>query len=84
MTCSITSSTILFSAIIGLAAVYTELYSLPKKIFHEVSPFLLLIAKKFPSKSLANKKSLKDVYESSSQSLSMIRPNEILNIEVAK
>ena len=30
------------------------------------------------------KKSLKDVYESSSQSLSMIRPNEILNIEVAK
>ena len=30
------------------------------------------------------KKSLKDVYESTSQSLSMIRPNEILNIEVAK
>ena len=52
---------ILFFATNGLAVVYTELYSLPKKIFHEVSPFLLLIAKKFPSKSLANIKFLKDV-----------------------
>ena len=52
---------ILSFAIIGLAVVYTELFSLPKITFHKVSPFLLSIAKKFPSKSLANTKFLKDV-----------------------
>ena len=52
---------ILLLAIIGLAVVYTELYSLPKNTFHKLSPFLLSIAKKLPSKSLTNMKFLKEV-----------------------
>ena len=56
----------------------SDIYNLSQSFNQELDEHLSLTS------SILLKKSLKDVYESSSQSLSMIRPNEILNIEVAK
>ena len=56
----------------------SDIYNLSQSFNQELDEHLSLTSR------IQLKKSLKDVYESSSQSLSMIRPNEILNIEVAK
>ena len=56
----------------------SDIYNLSQYFNQEIDEHLSLNSR------ILLKKSLKDVYESSSQSLSMIRPNEILNIEVAK
>ena len=56
----------------------SDIYNLTQSFNQELDEHLSLTSR------ILLKKSLKDVYESSSQSLSMIRPNEILNIEVAK
>lgn len=56
----------------------SDIYNLSQSFNQELDEHLALNSR------ILLKKSLKDVYESSSQSLSMIRPNEILNIEVAK
>ena len=56
----------------------SDIYNLTQSFNQELDEHLSLNSR------ILLKKSLKDVYESSSQSLSMIRPNEILNIEVAK
>lgn len=56
----------------------SDIYNLSQSFNQELDEHLSLNSR------ILLKKSLKDVYESSSQSLSMIRPNEILNIEVAK
>ena len=56
----------------------SDIYNLSQSFNQELDEHLSLNSR------IQLKKSLKDVYESSSQSLSMIRPNEILNIEVAK
>ena len=56
----------------------SDIYNLSQSFNQELDEHLSLTSR------ILLKKSLKDVYESSSQSLSMIRPNEILNIEVAK
>ena len=56
----------------------SDIYKLSQSFNQELDEHLSLTSR------ILLKKSLKDVYESSSQSLSMIRPNEILNIEVAK
>ena len=56
----------------------SDIYNLTHSFNQELDEHLSLTSR------ILLKKSLKDVYESSSQSLSMIRPNEILNIEVAK
>ena len=56
----------------------SDIYNLTQSFNQELDEHLSLTCR------ILLKKSLKDVYESSSQSLSMIRPNEILNIEVAK
>ena len=56
----------------------SDIYKLSQSFNQELDEHLALNSR------ILLKKSLKDVYESSSQSLSMIRPNEILNIEVAK
>ena len=56
----------------------SDIYNLSQSFNQELDEHLSLNSR------MLLKKSLKDVYESSSQSLSMIRPNEILNIEVAK
>ena len=56
----------------------SDIYNLTQSFNQELDEHLSLASR------ILLKKSLKDVYESSSQSLSMIRPNEILNIEVAK
>ena len=56
----------------------SDIYNLSQSFNQELDEHLSLTSR------ILLKKSLKDVYESSSQSLSMIRPNEILSIEVAK
>ena len=56
----------------------SDIYNLSQSFNQELDEHLSLTSR------ILLKKSLKDVYESSSQSLSMIRPNEILNIKVAK
>ena len=56
----------------------SDIYNLSQSFNQELDEHLSLNSR------ILIKKSLKDVYESSSQSLSMIRPNEILNIEVTK
>ena len=56
----------------------SDIYKLSQSFNQELDEHLSLNSR------ILLKKSLKDVYESTSQSLSMIRPNEILNIEVAK
>ena len=56
----------------------SDIYNLSQSFNQELDEHLSVTSR------ILLKKSLKDVYESSSQSLSMIRPNEILNIEVAK
>ena len=56
----------------------SDIYNLTQSFNQELDEHLSLASR------ILLKKSLKDVYESSSQSLSMIRTNEILNIEVAK
>ena len=56
----------------------SDIYNLSQSFNQELDEHLSLNSR------ILLKKSLKDVYESSSKSLSMIRPNEILNIEVAK
>ena len=56
----------------------SDIYNLSQSFNQELDEHLALNSR------ILLKKSLKDVYESSSQSLSMIRPNEILSIEVAK
>ena len=56
----------------------SDIYNLSQSFNQELDEHLSLTSR------ILLKKSLKDVYENSSQSLSMIRPNEILNIEVAK
>ena len=56
----------------------SDIYNLSQSFNQELDEHLSLNSR------ILLKKSLKDVYESTSQSLSMIRPNEILNIEVAK
>ena len=56
----------------------SDIYNLSQSFNQELDEHLALNSR------ILLKKSLKDVYESTSQSLSMIRPNEILNIEVAK
>ena len=56
----------------------SDIYNLSQSFNQELDEHLSLTSR------ILLKKSLKDVYESSSQSLSMIRPNEILNIEVTK
>ena len=55
----------------------SDIYKLTKTFNYELDENLSL------SSRIQLKKSLKDAYENSSQSLSMIRPDEILNIEVA-
>ena len=56
----------------------SDIYNLTQSFNQELDEHLSLTSR------ILLKKSLKDVYESTSQSLSMIRPNEILNIEVVK
>ena len=56
----------------------SDIYNLTQSFNQELDEHLSLTSR------ILLKKSLKDVYESTSQSLSMIRPNEILSIEVAK
>ena len=56
----------------------SDIYNLTQSFNQELDEHLSLTSR------ILLKKSLKDVYESSSQSLSMIRPNEIINIGVAK
>ena len=56
----------------------SDIYNLSQSFNQELDEHLSLNSR------ILLKKSLKDVYESSSQSLSMIRPNEILNIKVVK
>jgi len=55
----------------------SDIYKLTKTFNYELDENLSLNSR------IQLKKSLKEAYENSSQSLSMIRPNEILNIEVA-
>jgi sortase (surface protein transpeptidase) len=55
----------------------SDIYKLTKSFNYELDENLSL------SSRIQFKKSLKEAYENSSQSLSMIRPVEILNIEVA-
>tara|TARA_A200000113_G_scaffold221405_1_gene233218 strand:+ start:567 stop:836 length:270 start_codon:yes stop_codon:yes gene_type:complete len=55
----------------------SDIYKLTKALNYELDENLSLNSR------IQLKKSLKEAYENSSQSLSMIRPNEILNIEVA-
>ena len=55
----------------------SDIYKLTKSFNYELDENLSLNSR------IQLKKSLKDAYENSSQSLSMIRPEEILKIEVA-
>ncbi len=55
----------------------SDIYKLTKVFNYELDENLSLNSR------IQLKKSLKEAYENSSQSLSMIRPDEILNIEVA-
>ena len=55
----------------------SDIYKLTKSFNYELDENLSLNSR------IQLKKSLKEAYENSSQSLSMIRPDEILNIEVA-
>ena len=55
----------------------SDIYKLTKAFNHELDENLSLNSR------IQLKKSLKEAYENSSQSLSMIRPDEILKIEVA-
>ena len=55
----------------------SDIYKLTKVFNYELDENLSLNSR------IQLKKSLKEAYENSSQSLSMIRPGEILNIEVA-
>ena len=55
----------------------SDIYKLTKIFNYELDENLSLNSR------IQLKKSLKEAYENSSQSLSMIRPDEILNIEVA-
>ena len=54
----------------------SDIYKLTKVFNYELDENLSLNSR------IQLKKSLKEAYENSSQSLSMIRPDEILNIEV--
>ena len=54
----------------------SDIYKLTKSFNYELDENLSLRSR------IQLKKSLKEAYENSSQSLSMIRPDEILNIEV--
>ena len=55
----------------------SDIYKLTKAFSYELDENLSLGSR------IQLKKSLKEAYENSSQSLSMTRPDEILNIEVA-
>ena len=55
----------------------SDIYKLTKAFNYELDENLSLNSR------IQLKKSLKEAYENSSQSLSMIRPDEILKIEVA-
>ena len=55
----------------------SDIYKLTKEFNYELDENLSLNSR------IQLKKSLKEAYENSSQSLSMIRPDEILKIEVA-
>ena len=55
----------------------SDIYKLTNSFNYELDENLSLRSR------IQLKKSLKEAYENSSQSLSMIRPDEILNIEVA-
>ena len=55
----------------------SDIYKLTKSFNYELDENLSLNSR------IQLKKSLKEAYENSSQSLSMIRPDEILKIEVA-
>ena len=55
----------------------SDIYKLTKSFNYELDENLSLRSR------IQLKKSLKEAYENSSQSLSMIRPDEILNIEVS-
>jgi len=55
----------------------SDIYKLTKAFNYELDENLALNSR------IQLKKSLKEAYENSSQSLSMIRPDEILKIEVA-
>ena len=55
----------------------SDIYKLTKEFNYELDENLSLNSR------IQLKKSLKEAYENSSQSLSMIRPDEILTIEVA-
>lgn len=55
----------------------SDIYKLTKSFNYELDENLSLRSR------IQLKKSLKEAYENSSRSLSMIRPDEILNIEVA-
>ena len=55
----------------------SDIYKLTKSFNYELDENLSLRSR------IQLKKSLKEAYENSSQSLSMIRPDEILKIEVA-
>ena len=55
----------------------SDIYKLTKTLNYELDENLSLNSR------IQLKKSLKEAYENSSQSLSMIRPDEILKIEVA-
>jgi hypothetical protein len=61
----------------NIKKINSDIYKLTKTFNYELDENLSLRSR------IQLKKSLKDAYENSSQSLSMIRPDEILNIEVA-
>ena len=61
----------------NIKKVNSDIYKLTKVFNYELDENLSL------NSGIQLKKSLKEAYENSSQSLSMIGPDEILNIEVA-
>ena len=61
----------------NIKKINSDIYKLTKAFNYELDENLSLNSR------IQLKKSLKEAYENSSQSLSMTRPDEILNIEVA-
>ena len=61
----------------NIKKINSDIYQLTKSFNYELDENLSLNSR------IQLKKSLKEAYENSSQSLSMIRPDEILTIEVA-
>lgn len=61
----------------NIKKINSDIYKLTKEFNYELDENLSLRSR------IQLKKSLKEAYENSSQSLSMIRPDKILNVEVA-